>query len=134
VGNFVGIGFFTVSKSGGGDDMVNGFPEMDARFPTHELPYLTENQKSTYQSLTIALNPDLLGTNNIVQDLTPSPFLTRQPYQLEQLTGVSLWPKKGGLAKGVTEEIRYAVPGNSRQGLERTYAHSPRSDLLLPAK
>ena len=29
------------------DDMVNGFREMDARFPTHELPYLTQNQKST---------------------------------------------------------------------------------------
>ena len=28
------------------DDMVNGFREMDARFPTHEL-YLTQNQKST---------------------------------------------------------------------------------------
>jgi hypothetical protein len=28
------------------DDMVNGFREMDARSPTHEL-YLTQNQKST---------------------------------------------------------------------------------------
>ena len=29
-----------------GDDMVNGFREMDVRFP-HELSYLTQNQKST---------------------------------------------------------------------------------------
>jgi hypothetical protein len=27
--------------------MANRFREMDARFPTHELPYLTQNQKST---------------------------------------------------------------------------------------
>jgi hypothetical protein len=31
--------------------MVNGFREMDARSPTHEL-YLTQNQKSTIISLT----------------------------------------------------------------------------------
>jgi predicted nucleic acid-binding protein len=30
-----------------GDDMKNGFREMNARFPTQELPYFTQNQKST---------------------------------------------------------------------------------------
>ncbi len=44
--NVSGFGYLVFSPPAPADDMVNGFREMDARSPTHEL-YLTQNQKST---------------------------------------------------------------------------------------
>ena len=46
-GRVSSFGYLVFSPPAPADDMVNGFRKMDARFPTQELPYLTQNQKST---------------------------------------------------------------------------------------
>jgi hypothetical protein len=41
---------FLFSSSPPADDMVNGFQELDARFPTQELYYLTKPEKHIFKA------------------------------------------------------------------------------------
>jgi len=53
------------------------------------------------------------------------------PLELEQLTGMSLRPKKSGWQKGEAEEMKILSPEILAGALTRTLDHSPRSDPSL---
>jgi hypothetical protein len=54
-GQGVSLWSLGIFSFGPADDMVNGFWEMDVRFPTHELPYLhREPEKHIIKADTIA--------------------------------------------------------------------------------